>query len=187
MADNYPAAIAFALTHEGDAYVDDPRDPGGATHFGITLDTLQDYAQRFGLIHDGLHLDVNGDGHIDVRDIRALDRDFAMAFYREFVWLPLHLDKVADPTIAAKLLDEAINLGPGGIARIVRGALVAAGIRNAPTGPLSEATIGLINRLTPARYLVWLKRGLVANYENIVAARPQSSVFLKGWIARANA
>jgi hypothetical protein len=186
VADNYPVAIAFALTHEGSAYVDDPRDPGGATHFGITLGTLQDYAKRFGLAHDGLHLDVNSDGHIDVRDIRALGHDFAVAFYREFVWQPLFLGEVKDAKVAAKLLDEAINLGPRGIGRVVGGALIAAGIRNAPTS-LTETTIGLINRLDPARYLVWLKRGLVANYENIVAAKPQDSVFLKGWIARANA
>lgn len=187
MADNYPAAIALALVHEGSAYVDDPRDPGGATHFGITLGTLQDYAHRFGLVHDGLNLDVTHDGFIDVRDIRALDRNFAIAFYREFVWLPLGLDKVVNANVAAKLLDEAINLGPRGIGRVVGGALTASGIRNAPTGPLTAATIATINSLNPLRFLVWLKRGLVANYENIVTAKPADAVFLKGWIARANA
>lgn len=188
MADNFPAAIAVALVHEG-GYVDDPRDPGGATNFGITLGTLQDYAKRFGLVHDGLNLDVNGDGHIDVRDIRQMTREFASAFYREFIWLPYHLDQIKDAAIATKIFDMSINLGPAGIGRVVSGALIANGARNSsnrPVGPIDMATIAAINAQDPVRLLVWLKRGLVANYQRIVEARPASSVFLKGWIARAN-
>lgn len=186
MSDNYPAAIDFALGHEG-GYVDDPRDPGGATDFGIDLATLQDFAKRYGLVHDGLNLDVNHDGRIDVRDIRMLDRDFAIAFYHEFVWLPQCLDQVRDPKIAAKLLDESINLGPTGMGRIVGNALTACGVRYVAVGQIGATTVALINTLDPMRLLTWLKRALVVNYERIVEVRPASQEFLKGWIARANA
>ena len=186
MSDNYPAAINFALSHEG-GYVDDPRDPGGATNFGITLATLRDYADRYGLLHDGLDLDIDHSGHIDVGDIRKMDRDFAIAFYREFVWLPQCLDQIKDPKVAAKILDEGINLGPNGIGRIVATALSVSGVRGASPGPIGASTVALINKADPVRLLTWLKRGLEANYMRIVEARPASHVFLKGWIARANA
>ena len=186
MGDNYSAAIDFALSHEG-GYVDDPRDPGGATNFGITLVTLQDFAHRYGLVHDGLDLDVDHDGHIDVNDIRKMSRPFAVAFYREFVWLPQCLDQVLDAKVAAKLLDESINLGPTGMGRICGNALVANGQRSAVPGPIGASTVALINKVDPVRLLIWLKRALVVNYERIVEARPASQTFLKGWIARANA
>jgi lysozyme family protein len=185
LADNFSAAIAIALSHEG-GYVDDSRDPGGVTNFGITLATLQDFARRFGLVHDGLDLDVDHNGHIDINDIRKMDRAFATAFYREFVWLPYHLDQIHDAKLATKIFDEAINLGPGGIGRIVGNALTALGMRNAPSSAITSATVDLINRCDPVRLLVWLKRALVVNYERIVEARPASGEFLKGWIARAN-
>jgi type VI secretion system secreted protein VgrG len=190
LSDNYPAAFDFAMTHEVNGkhtYVDDPRDPGGPTAFGITLATLQDCARRYGLVHDGFNLDIDHEGHIDVRDIRAIDRPFAEAFYKEFVWLPQCLDKVLDGKVAAKLLDESINLGPTGMGRIVGNALVANGIRNASPGPIGASTVAEINKADPARFLTWLKRALVVNYERIVEARPASQEFLKGWIARANA
>ena len=181
MSDNYPSAIDFALSHEG-GYVDDPRDPGGATNFGITLATLQDFVRRHGFVVDGLNLDVDHNGHIDVNDIRHLTRDVAVAFYREFVWRPQCLDKVADPKIAAKLLDESINLGPTGIGRIVTNALTACGARGVTTGPIAATAVALINAQDPARFLTWLRRALVVNYERIVEARPASEVFLKGWV-----
>jgi type VI secretion system secreted protein VgrG len=187
LSDNYPAAIDFALSHEGVGYVDDPRDPGGATRFGITLATLQDFVRRHGFIVDGIDLDVDHNGHIDVNDIRNMTREVAVAFFHEFVWVPQCLDKATDPKVAAKLLDESINLGPTGIGRIVSNALTACGARGVPNGPIAAAAVALINAQDPARFLTWLKRALVVNYERIVEARPASQVFLKDWIARANA
>lgn len=189
MIDNFPKAIGPALLHEGSDFVDDPDDPGGCTKFGITLGTLQDFARRYGLAPDGLKLDVNGDGHIDVRDIRAMTRDFAVAFYKKFVWQAYHLDQISDAAIAAKVFDMSINLGPNGIGKVLRNALIANGARNAsnrPTGPIDMATIAAINAQDPVRFLVWLKRALVANYQRIVDARPASEKYLRGWIARAN-
>jgi lysozyme family protein len=188
LSDNFDTAIGPALLHEG-GYVNDPDDPGGATNFGITLGTLQDYAKRLGLTPGGFKLDVNGDGHIDVRDIRAMTRDFAVAFYKKFVWQAYHLDQITDAAIAAKVFDMSINLGPGGIGKVVRNALIANGVRNAsnrPVGPIDAATIATINAQDPVRFLTWLKRALVANYQRIAEARPTSQKFLRGWIARAN-
>jgi lysozyme family protein len=36
---SFPGAVALVLAHEG-GFVDHPRDPGGATRFGITRNTL---------------------------------------------------------------------------------------------------------------------------------------------------
>ncbi len=42
MRENFDASLAAVLAHEG-GYVDDPRDPGGATNMGITQGTLSDW------------------------------------------------------------------------------------------------------------------------------------------------
>lgn len=46
-ADRYPDAIACVLVHEG-GYVNDPRDPGGATMKGVTQRTFDGYLRRLG-------------------------------------------------------------------------------------------------------------------------------------------
>jgi len=51
--------------------VDDPDDPGGATNHGVTIGTLQ----RLGL-------DVNGDGIVDRKDVRALTADQATDLFK---------------------------------------------------------------------------------------------------------
>jgi hypothetical protein len=44
-AANFERAFALTLKHEG-GYVDHPRDPGGATHLGITIGTLSQHLGR---------------------------------------------------------------------------------------------------------------------------------------------
>lgn len=71
-AGNFSRCVAVTLAQEG-GYVDDPQDPGGATNFGITLDTLRAWR------------DNNILGPQDVRD---LTRSEACEIYRADYWLP---------------------------------------------------------------------------------------------------
>lgn len=53
--------IAAAILAREGGYVNDPDDPGGATNHGVTVHTMR----RLGL-------DLNGDGKVDVADVRVL-------------------------------------------------------------------------------------------------------------------
>jgi hypothetical protein len=55
-ASNFDACFADYLDYEG-GFVDDPRDPGGATNMGITLGLMQ-----------RLNLDINRDGLVNVTE-----------------------------------------------------------------------------------------------------------------------
>ena len=83
----FPAYIERVLAHEG-GYVNDPRDPGGETQWGIAKASYPK---------------VN---------IRTLTRDGAIEIYRRDFWMKTQADKLPN-AIAFQLLDAAVNHGPG--------------------------------------------------------------------------
>lgn len=91
--DNFDAVMAEVFAHEG-GFVNHPRDPGGATNWGITRATLADWRGRA----------------VSVQDVRDLTRAEAQDIYRSRYWspvagdlLPAGLDLVA--------MDGAVNSG----------------------------------------------------------------------------
>ncbi len=62
--------IAAAILAREGGYVNDPDDPGGATNHGVTVHTMR----RLGL-------DLNGDGKVDVADVRVLSADRALQIF----------------------------------------------------------------------------------------------------------
>jgi hypothetical protein len=58
---NFERAMSFTGKWEG-GFVNDPKDPGGATKYGISLRFLRDLAPELG--------DVDGDGDVDADDVR---------------------------------------------------------------------------------------------------------------------
>lgn len=92
MQENMERAIDFVLEHEG-GFVNHPKDPGGATNYGITKRTLEAYFGR----------------PFTVQDVRNLSVDTAREIYERQYWahfsgLPAGLDLVA--------FDFGVNAGP---------------------------------------------------------------------------
>lgn len=87
----FEECVEFVFAREGappgkDGYVNDPRDAGGETKFGI--------AKRS---HPNL-------------DIKNLTRDGAAKIYHEDYWMPAHCDDVSGPLRLA-VFDTAVNCG----------------------------------------------------------------------------
>ena len=78
-------AVGFVLDHEG-GYVNDPRDPGGETNFGISK---RQYPEL---------------------DIKALKQPEAAAIYFRDYWRPLKLNELPE-AVAIALFDTSVNLG----------------------------------------------------------------------------
>ena len=95
MKSTFPAYLPELLKHEG-GYVDHPRDPGGATNLGITLNTLRDWRGR----------------PVTKADVRALSRAEAAAIYEARYWNKINADYMPAGPDAA-LFDVAVNSGVG--------------------------------------------------------------------------
>ena len=91
---NFERALSLVLEHEG-GYVDHPRDPGGATNLGITLDTLSSWLGRVATKADVLALKVSDVGPI----------------YRRRYWDTIEGDELPDGLDYA-VFDFAVNSGP---------------------------------------------------------------------------
>lgn len=93
MTSIFEQAVQHTLMIEDD-FVDDPRDSGGATRYGIT----EVKARAWG--YDG--------------PIAALPKSLALAIYRRDFWDLLWLDEVARiaPPVALEMFDTAVNCGP---------------------------------------------------------------------------
>lgn len=167
----FEPAVRFVLAREG-GFVQDPRDPGGATKFGITRRTL---ARARG-------------GGVSVEDVRALSEGEARAIYRRLYWSPLRADALPPgPDLA--LFDFAVNSGPARAVRTLQGllgvppsgtvdpqTLAAAGAANAPAlvGALSRARLCFLQGLPtwPVFGRGWRKRVLAAQTEALRLALP---------------
>lgn len=86
--------IDALIAREG-GHVNDPRDAGGETRFGITIARAREHG------YSG--------------PMRTMPRELAVRIYRARYWTGPGLDKVAaiSPAIAEELFDTGVNMGPG--------------------------------------------------------------------------
>lgn len=180
---NFDAAIDFVLAHEG-GLVDHPNDPGGITNFGVSLRALIDLGD--------MDFDLDRDGDLDAHDIRAFDVASATDFYRRHFWLSAY-DQINSQSVATKLFDAAVNMGPRQAGKILQralndyctfspddwpGALTIDGV-------VGQKTINRINALNGGRVTSFFVCALAKFYYDLVDAKPSRGVFLLGWLRRA--
>ncbi|AVQ81642.1 glycoside hydrolase family 108 protein [Variovorax sp. PMC12] len=82
---NFDQAFDRLLGHEG-GYVNDPRDPGGETNWGISKRSYPNV------------------------DVKALTQDAAKAIYRRDYWAPVRADELPD-SVRFDVFDAAVNSG----------------------------------------------------------------------------
>src|SRR5690606_31248043 len=152
MDERFLRAVEVVLQHEG-GYVNDPRDPGGETKFGISKRQYPDL------------------------DIASLTREQAIEIYRRDWWQRYGYDRLQDDAVATKLLDMAVNMGPATAHRLLQEALVSLGHPVAVDGILGPQTLAAANRADPRRLLQVLRWRAAERYFHIAAQRPQSRAF----------
>lgn len=114
------------ISHEG-GYVNDPRDPGGETKFGISK---RAYPQV---------------------DIKNLTLDAAKAIYKRDYWDRAQCDKLP-PQLAYLLFDAAVNSGIGQAIRFLQRAVNLAD--DGVIGPMTLAAVGRVDaEAISARFL----------------------------------
>lgn len=170
----FEEAIDVILDHEG-GFVDHPKDPGGATNYGISLKWLQ---------REGMDLDQSG--AVDVADILFLTVDKAKELYRTGFWNPMRCEEINDQTIATKHFDMGVNMGVRRAVRILQTSCNSLGSKLMVDGIPGPNTIHEANRWEPRFLLKELQLEQRVYYKTLVNLYPDKfTVFLKGWLDRA--
>jgi len=170
---SFDFALPVILAHEG-GWSDNPRDPGGATKYGISL--------RF-LRAQGIDLDMDGD--VDADDVRALSPQHAAALYRARFWDAEGYGRIVDQQVATKVCDMSVNMGPRRAHRLCQRALNECGERLEVDGVLGPDTVDAVNRTEARELLLELCAEQTAYYTTLAEVKPALAVFLVGWTRRA--
>lgn len=174
---SFDAAMAFTEKWEG-GFVDDPKDPGGATKYGISLRFLRGLAPQLG--------DVDGDGDIDADDILALTPDMARNLYRVHFWDALGLDHLPQ-AIALPMFDTAVNMGHRRATRILQEAL-----RDTWHPVAVDGVLGPVTKDAARKAVMYRPDGFgdrfclrrMGHYAVIIAANSDLGRFAGGWVNR---
>ncbi|OOF59309.1 glycoside hydrolase family 108 protein [Rodentibacter myodis] len=141
------------IGHEG-GYVNDPRDPGGETNWGITKRTAQ------------------ANGYLG--SMRAMTREQAFKIYYSAFWVRYQCEKMPS-AVAFQFFDAAVNHGLGNASRMLQRAVGV--VDDGIIGNMTLATIkkiaisDVIMRLNGERLEFYCKLGNFATYG-------------KGWVRR---
>lgn len=160
---SFDLALPYTLRNEG-GWANFASDPGGATNYGITLETARKY------------------GIADAEALRNITPEQVAAIYRAGYW---RFDGVDDQRVATKLFDMAVNMGPQAAVRICQSCLNDAGAALEVDGRFGLVTLECLNAVRPALILSLLCTKSADYYRAIVAKRPESVKFLRGWLKRA--
>lgn len=162
--ERFRRCLTEVLKHEG-GYVDHPRDPGGATNLGVTLNTAKAHG-----------LDVDGDGDVDKIDVRNLKPRDVEPVYRASYWLKSKCDKLP-AGVDLMVFDLAVNSGPGRAAKFLQECV------GVPAdGAIGPITLAAVARY-PAREVCLRMRNRRERFYRSLSTFP---TFGRGWMRRLN-
>lgn len=156
----------FMLSWEG-GFADVKGDRGGATKYGVTIGTWK--AQGY---------DKDGDGIIDVSDLKLITPDDAMEMCRRNYWNRWNADRIEDQSLANILVDWVWGSGKWGITIPQKMLGVKA------DGIVGEKTLKALNMTDSRKFFdeVWQRRKKFFN--EICISRTENKKFLNGWMRR---
>lgn len=156
-AGNFSTCLEHVLEHEG-GYVDNPKDPGGATNRGVTLGTLSRWRKRA----------------VSKAEVKALTVDDVRPIYKAWFWNAVRGDDLPAGLDLA-LFDFAVNSGE---ARAVISLQRILGV--ADDGKLGPLTMAAIYARDPRDLVVSLCAGRLTFLKKLSTF----PTFGKGWTRR---
>lgn len=159
----------YILKWEG-GFVNDPDDAGGATNMGVTISTWK-----------SVGYDKDGDGDIDVDDLRLLTKDDVInKVLKPHYWDRWKADKIESQSVANIVVDWVWASGKHGITRVqkILGVTV--------DGIVGEKTLKAVNERDPMQLYFEIKNDRIRFIDEICKDRPANEKFRKGWMNRLN-
>lgn len=147
-------------------FINDPTDKGGATNMGITLGAWKQ-----------IGYDKDGDGDIDVQDIRLLDeRDFGCVL--KVYWNRWQANRIVNQSIANLLVDWVFTSGSWGV-KIPQRIL-----KLKEDGIVGNQTITAVNLVNQKKLFDEIFEARKKFFQDIVKNNPEQKKFIKGWLNR---
>jgi len=156
----------FILTWEG-GFANVPGDKGGATKYGVTISTWK--AQGY---------DKDGDGDIDVDDLKKITSEDAKRICRKNFWDRWKGDLIKDQSVANMLVDWVWASGSYGITIPQQMLGVKA------DGIVGPKTIAALNSQNQKVFFAKLVERRKKYLNDICKKRTANKKFLKGWLRR---
>jgi lysozyme family protein len=153
----FGACLPIILAAEG-GFVNDPRDPGGATNHGITYRTLAEWRGA----------------PVTVDDVRTLTTAEAGAIYQAHYWTPLRCDALPRG-VDLMAFDFGVNAGVTRSARLLQ-----ACVGLLPDGMVGPATIRAAFAVPAPELIGKLADERLDYYRRL----PTFAAFGKGWASR---
>lgn len=157
--------INDVIVREG-GFVDHPNDRGGATMYGITIQTLRAW---------------RNDNTLVAKSILSLSKDEAREIYKQEYFIKPRINLIPDSGLMALVFDMAVHSSPATAIRVLQRAVGAK-----DDGILGAVTLGLLKPFNPQELR---KRFLAArmSYIGRLLKDKSQSVFAEGWLNRLGA
>lgn len=158
----FEAVHPFIAKWEG-GFVNHPQDPGGATNFGITIDTLSRWRGT----------------KASVADVRNMSVEEARQIFYANYWMPLRADEMP-LSVALMTYNAGVNSGPSRGAKLLQRALNDHGQNLEVDGRIGARTVAAIYKVDERR----LVDSFAGAHENFYRGLSGFGTFGKGWLNR---
>jgi len=154
MAD-FEIAILKVIKHEG-GYVNDPKDSGGETKYGISKRAYPD---------------------VDIKNLTLQD---AKAIYKRDYWDRVKGDLIDSQEIAESIFDFGVNAGVRTASKMAQLVLDVE-----PDGKIGPKTIEVLNDFNKDLFMASYALAKVARYIYLCERNRKNKRFFYGWVRRA--
>lgn len=159
----FDKALEYVLKNEG-PFSNNPKDPGGATQYGIIQTEYEKYLNR----------------KLTVEAVRNMPLSTAKEIYRKEFWNEIKGDQYDTDSKAIAIFDTAVNKGIGGCMVCLRDALDNEGLSR-----FGEDTVTAVNMVEPTHFMGRFSAAVLHYIIARINKYPNMEWARKGWNNRA--